>query len=139
VAAIFRQLGSGLLGRRSTQVGTNAIIATLAMLVILGLINFLGVRYAQRVDLTENQLFTLSPLSQRVVRNLQQPVKVWLFDPKPNPADQELLKNYRRYGSKLDLSLLIRSKNLDWLRSLTLSKRERFTWNMGLSGSCCKR
>jgi ABC-type uncharacterized transport system involved in gliding motility auxiliary subunit len=95
-------LAPGFWGRRSTQVGTNAIIATLAMLVILGLINFLGVRYGQRLDLTENQLFTLSPLSQRVVRNLQQQVKVWVFDPKPNPADQELLKNYRRYGSKLE-------------------------------------
>jgi len=88
--------------RRSTQVGTNAIIATLAMLIILALINFLGVRYAQRIDLTENQLFTLSPLSRQVVKNLQQPVKVWLFDPKPNPADRDLLNNYRRYGTKLE-------------------------------------
>jgi ABC-type uncharacterized transport system involved in gliding motility auxiliary subunit len=97
-------LGSspGFWGRRSTQVGTNAIIATLAMIAILGLINFLGVRYGQRIDLTENQLFTLSPLSQRVVKNLQQPVKVWIFSPTPNPNDLELLKNYRRYGSKLD-------------------------------------
>ncbi len=88
--------------RRSTQVGTNAIVATLAMLIILALINFLGVRYAQRIDLTENQLFTLSPLSRQVVKKLQQPVKVWLFDPKPNPADRDLLNNYRRYGTKLE-------------------------------------
>lgn len=86
-------------GRRSTQVGTNAIIATLAMLVILALINFLGVRYGARVDLTENQLFTLSPLSQQVVKNLQQPVTVWVFDPNPDPGDQELLENYHRYGA----------------------------------------
>ncbi|HEY9675777.1 MAG TPA: Gldg family protein [Waterburya sp.] len=90
----------GFWGRRSTQAGTNAIIATLAMVVILGLINFLGVRYAQRIDLTENQLFTLSPLSQMVVKKLQQPVKVWIFSPQPNPADLELLKNYQRYGAK---------------------------------------
>jgi ABC-type uncharacterized transport system involved in gliding motility auxiliary subunit len=95
-------LSPGFWKRRSTQVGTNAIVATLAMLVILGLVNFLGVRYAQRIDLTENQLFTLSPLSQRVVKNLQQSVKVWIFDPKPNPADRDLLNNYRRYGSKLE-------------------------------------
>jgi ABC-type uncharacterized transport system involved in gliding motility auxiliary subunit len=88
--------------RRSTQVGTNAIVATLAMIIILALINFLGVRYAQRIDLTENQLFTLSPLSRQVVRKLQQPVKVWIFDPKPNPADRDLLNNYRRYGTKLE-------------------------------------
>ena len=89
----------GFWGRRSTQAGTNALIATLAMVVILGLINFLGVRYAQRIDLTENQLFTLSPLSQMVVKKLQQPVKVWIFSPQPNPGDLELLKNYRRYGA----------------------------------------
>src|SRR5919199_45701 len=92
----------GFWGRRSTQAGTNAIIATLAMIVILGLINFLGIRYGQRIDFTENQLFTLSPLSQRVVRTLQQPMKVWVFSPSPNPTDLELLRNYRRYGSKLD-------------------------------------
>ncbi|MBD2125616.1 Gldg family protein [Microcoleus sp. ZQ-A2] len=92
----------GFWGRRSTQAGTNAIIATLAMIIILGLINFLGVRYGQRIDLTDNQLFTLSPLSQRVVKTLQQPVKVWMFSGTPNPADLELLKNYRRYGSKLE-------------------------------------
>jgi ABC-type uncharacterized transport system involved in gliding motility auxiliary subunit len=95
-------LAPGFWGRRSTQAGTNAIIATLAMVVILGLINFLGVRYGQPVDLTENQLFTLSPLSQWVVKKLQQPVKVWIFSPNPNPVDLDLLKNYRRYGSKLE-------------------------------------
>ncbi|HEY9892997.1 MAG TPA: Gldg family protein [Candidatus Sericytochromatia bacterium] len=95
-------LSPGFWKRRSTQAGTNALVATLAMLVILGLINFLGVRYAQRLDLTETQLFTLSPLSQRVVKNLQQPVKIWLFDPKPNPVDRDLLNNYRRHGNKLE-------------------------------------
>lgn len=88
-------------GRRSTQAGTNAVIATIAMLAILGLVNFLGVRYDKRWDLTENQLFTLSPLSQEVVKNLEQPINVWVFDPKPDAADRELLENYRRYGSNL--------------------------------------
>ena len=95
-------LSPGFWKRRSTQAGTNAFVATLAMLVILGLINFLGVRYAQRLDLTETQLFTLSPLSQRVVKNLQQPVKVWVFDPKSNATDRDLLNNYRWYGTKLE-------------------------------------
>jgi ABC-type uncharacterized transport system involved in gliding motility auxiliary subunit len=95
-------LAPGFWGRRSTQVGTNALISTLAVFVILGLINFLGVRYGQRIDLTENQLFTLSRQSQQVVKNLPKPVKVWVFDPKPNSNDQELLKNYRRYGSKFE-------------------------------------
>lgn len=89
----------GFWGQRSTQAGTNAIVATLAVLVILGLINVLAVRYGTRLDLTENQAFTLAPQSQEVVQQLKQPVKVWLFDISPNPQDKALLENYRRYGS----------------------------------------
>ncbi len=82
--------------QRSTQAGTNAIITTLAVLTILGLINFLGTRYHLRTDLTETQLFTLAPQSKELVRNLPQPMKVWLFTRDQNYQDQELLENYRR-------------------------------------------
>lgn len=88
-------------GQRSTQVGTNALIATIAMLVILGLVNFLGVRSDKRVDLTENQLFTLSPQSIEIVDRLPQPAKLWIFETgTPNPQDKELLDNYRRQNNQ---------------------------------------
>ncbi|MEH1968685.1 GldG family protein [Nostoc sp.] len=86
--------------RRSTQAGTNALVATLAVLAILGLINFLGTRYHLRADLTEAQLFTLAPQSLELVRALPQPVKVWVFDINQNPQDRELLENYKRQSSK---------------------------------------
>ncbi|WP_251960467.1 GldG family protein [Nostoc commune] len=86
--------------RRSTQAGTNALVATLAVLAILGLINFLGTRYYWRADLTEAQLFTLAPQSRELVRVLPQPVKVWVFDISQNPQDRELLENYQRQSSK---------------------------------------
>jgi ABC-type uncharacterized transport system involved in gliding motility auxiliary subunit len=82
--------------QRSTQAGTNAILATLAVLTILGLINFLGTRYHLRTDLTETQLFTLAPQSKELLRNLPQPMKVWLFTRDQNYQDQELLENYSR-------------------------------------------
>ncbi|MBF1999601.1 MAG: Gldg family protein [Synechococcales cyanobacterium M58_A2018_015] len=86
--------------RRSTQVGTNALLATLAVLTILGVINFLAARYTSRLDLTENQIFTLAPQTQEIVSTLEQPVKVWIFSPNPNPADQQLLDNYRRQSNQ---------------------------------------
>ena len=58
---------------RSTQAGTNAVLATVSVVLILAVINFLAVRYAPRIDLTEGGLFTLSPESTSVVRNLDQP------------------------------------------------------------------
>ncbi|MBH8565739.1 Gldg family protein [Nostoc sp. CENA67] len=84
--------------QRSTQAGTNALVAILAVLVILGLINFLSTRYHLRADLTETQLFTLAPQSKELVRGLQQPVKVWVFDVNQNSQDRELLENYQRQG-----------------------------------------
>lgn len=90
----------GFWGRRSTQVGTNALLSTLAMLAIVGMVNVLAVRYSPRLDLTENQIFTLAPQSQEVVQSLKQPVKVWVFSPIANPVDRELLENYRRSSSQ---------------------------------------
>ncbi|HLO88629.1 MAG TPA: Gldg family protein [Nostocaceae cyanobacterium] len=91
------------LQQRSTQVGTNAIVATLSVLIILGLINFLGTRYQYRIDLTETQLFTLAPQSRELVRTLPQKIKVWLFTTGVSyPPDRELLENYRRQSPKFE-------------------------------------
>ena len=99
-------------GRRSTQTSTNAVMATASVLLILALINFLGVRYSTRADLTENQLFTLSPQSQQVVRDLNQPVKVWIFDKTPNSEDKELLERYQKAGSKFSYQYLDPNTNI---------------------------
>src|SRR4028118_2368356 len=87
-------------GQRSTQASTNALIATLAVFVILGVINFIAVRYPVRIDLTESQKFTLAPQTQQILRNLQQTVKVWVFDPTQNPQIKELLQSYKREGGE---------------------------------------
>nr|WP_290224394.1 Gldg family protein [Trichocoleus desertorum] len=105
------QPGSGFWGRRSTQASTNALLSTLAVVVILGLINFLGVRYANQIDLTENQLYTLAPQSQAILRRLPQPVKVWVFmDPNsPNPNSgptQALLDQYKRQSRQFSFELV---------------------------------
>lgn len=113
VALIFGGVGLVLLGlafsdtaqgrfwqQRSTEAGTNALVATLAVLVILGLVNFLAVRYSARIDVTENQLFTLAPQSQEVTASLTQPVQVLVFDVVPNPQDQQLLESYQRESNQ---------------------------------------
>jgi ABC-type uncharacterized transport system involved in gliding motility auxiliary subunit len=90
----------GFWGRRSTQASANALISTIAVLVILGLINFIAVRYSTRIDLTESKQFTLAPQTQQILQNLQQPVNVWVFDPAKNPEIKELLESYKRQGGK---------------------------------------
>ncbi len=82
--------------QRSTQAGTNATVAVLALVVILGLVNFLAVRSSTRLDLTENQLFTLAPATQTITQSLTTPVKVVVFDVAQNAQDVQILKSYRR-------------------------------------------
>jgi ABC-type uncharacterized transport system involved in gliding motility auxiliary subunit len=80
--------------RRSTQVGTNALISTLAVVAILGLINFVAVRHVYRTDLTETQRFSLAPETKQVLKSLKQPVKLYVFTPDRDPADQMLLDRF---------------------------------------------
>lgn len=86
---------------RSTQAGTNAVLATLAMVLILAIVNFLAVQYGPRLDLTEGGLFTLAPETQSVVKNLKQPVNVVIFDATLNPNDKQLLDSYRKLNDNL--------------------------------------
>jgi ABC-type uncharacterized transport system involved in gliding motility auxiliary subunit len=88
--------GGAFWGKRSTQSGSNALFATLAVLLILGLINFIAVRYNQRVDLTENQVLSLAPQSQQIVKTLKQPAKIWVFKPTLGGGDQNFLDNLQR-------------------------------------------
>ncbi len=96
------------LGQRSTQAGTNALLSTVAVIVILGVVNILAVRYSQRIDLTENQLFTLSPQTQQVLAELDQPVKAWVFWDSGDRAsvNEELLDNYQRQSAQFSYEVI---------------------------------
>ncbi|MEA5509647.1 Gldg family protein [Crocosphaera sp. UHCC 0190] len=98
--------GQSFWQKRSTQAGTNALISTLSLFIILGLINFIAIRYFPRIDLTDNQLYTLSAETQSIVENLQQPIKVLIFDKETNPQDKDLLENYKRYNNKFEFEIV---------------------------------
>ncbi|MDY7016514.1 MAG: Gldg family protein, partial [Cyanobacteriota bacterium] len=102
----------GFFAQQFVQEGTNATVATLSFIAILGLINFLAVRYSVRIDLTETQLFTLSPQSQEIVATLPKPLKVIVFDPDPDRLDRELLENYRRQGANFQFEFVDPQVNL---------------------------
>ncbi len=92
--------------KRSTQIGTNAFVSTLSLVIILALINFIAVRYSPRIDLTENKLYTLSPETQEIVKNLDQPTKLYVFDKEITPQDQDLLENYQRYSKNFQFEVI---------------------------------
>jgi gliding motility-associatede transport system auxiliary component len=66
--------------QRSSKLGANTLVGAVAVLGILGLLNFLGVRHHKRFDLTAEKLYTLSDQTQRVVKGLTKDVQVIRFD-----------------------------------------------------------
>jgi len=78
---------------------SQGLLKIIAVVIILALTNFLAFVYFQPLDLTENQLFTLSPQTQQILKNLSQPLKVWLFETQGSPADIRLLEQYHSYSS----------------------------------------
>jgi ABC-type uncharacterized transport system involved in gliding motility auxiliary subunit len=92
--------------RRSTQASTNALVSTIAVFVILALLNFLAVRHVNRLDLTEARLFTLAPETQQILRQLNQNVKLYIFDTQPNTQDRELLENYQRQNPRFSYAYI---------------------------------
>jgi len=102
----------GFWKRRSTQTGINAIVATIALVVILGLLNFLGIRYGKTFDLTENNLFTLAPQSQQLVSDLEKPLTVLIFQSPPSEENQRLLENYQRYSENFEFQFIDPQTNI---------------------------
>jgi ABC-type uncharacterized transport system involved in gliding motility auxiliary subunit len=82
--------------QRSVQSGTNALLTTIAVFVILGGLNFLSVRIPGQIDFTENQQFSLAPQTKQLIKTLKQPLKVRVFSNQPTPAQTALLEQYRR-------------------------------------------
>jgi len=93
--------------RRSSQLGTNTTVLALAVLVILGLVNFVSYRHHKRFDLTTEKLYTLSDQTKKVVGALTQDINIARFAKTPNDQLNELMSEYK------NLSPHIKFQNVD--------------------------
>ena len=67
-------------GRRQARYGTVSLIAILVGVGIFAAVNYLGVRQTKRWDLTENQAYSLSEQSTKVLHQLEEPVQITVYD-----------------------------------------------------------
>jgi ABC-type uncharacterized transport system involved in gliding motility auxiliary subunit len=70
---------SRVVGRRQMRYGGNALLLSLAVLVVLVAINALLARHDKRWDLTKNARHSLSDQTRKVLDNLKQDVTIWYF------------------------------------------------------------
>ncbi len=71
-AAAIKQM----LGLRSTQASANIFVATLAVGLILAVVNFLGARYTWQTDLTEAGFYSLSSQTETLVTELETDIEL---------------------------------------------------------------
>jgi ABC-type uncharacterized transport system involved in gliding motility auxiliary subunit len=88
---------------RSGAFGLNSAVTILLVVALLGVANFLAVRYPYKVDLTKNKAHSLSEQTVKVVKGLKDPVKATLFaQPGQREQFRPLLENYRGLNPKFE-------------------------------------
>jgi ABC-type uncharacterized transport system involved in gliding motility auxiliary subunit len=90
---------------RTARYGSNALLLSLALIAIIGVLNFMGQRYHLRLDVTANKTFTLSDKTTQVLQNLKEPVQAIAFFSTDNAQSQQeaadRLREYSRITDKL--------------------------------------
>ena len=101
--AQWRESATGA-SARQTKMGTMSAVSVLAMLAILAAVNYLGVRQNKRWDLTANQVFSLSEQTLKVLRGLDAPAKITVFDVAANfDRFKDRLEEYTYQTSQLSV------------------------------------
>jgi ABC-type uncharacterized transport system involved in gliding motility auxiliary subunit len=99
----------GVLVRRSTRYGSNAILMSAVFLAILILLNVLGGRYHHIYDATELKQYSLSPQSVQVLAEINQPVTITGFFPGESSQRTDfdrLLNQYLTHSSQLSYTVI---------------------------------
>lgn len=113
ILALVAYLSAGVenlrsvLGQRSTRYGASAVLASVFFVGILVSLNYLSTRYHRRFDLTEAGVFSLSPQSAQVVKNLEHDLLLQGFvEGGINPELKELFDSYRYASPKVSVEMI---------------------------------
>ena len=92
---------------RSTRYGANVLLGSLVFIAVLVLLNYISSRHSHRFDLTEQGVFSLSPQSANVVKNLQNDLQVQAFvEGGVNPQLRDLLESYSYASPKFKFEMI---------------------------------
>jgi ABC-type uncharacterized transport system involved in gliding motility auxiliary subunit len=94
------------------QIGLNALVQSLVLLAILGMVNYLAYNHYKRWDFSRSQKFSLSSQTKKVLKNLEDTARIIVFfaaDPQMPGSEvysdlENLIKEYQ-YAAEGDLSV----------------------------------
>ncbi len=88
-------------GSRQTRYGANAVIYSIAFLLLLIAVNYLATVHNRTFDLTEQKVFSLSPQSISAVKDLKKPLKLYAFVEGGHSVVAEALYKEYQYASPM--------------------------------------
>jgi len=90
------------LGRRQLKYGGNTLVLVVAVLGILGVLNYLAARHPKRLDLTKDQRYSLSDQTHKVLAGLKDDIKITYFQrSRDMTRGQDRLQEYQALSSRL--------------------------------------
>ncbi|MGH7986205.1 MAG: GldG family protein [Candidatus Binataceae bacterium] len=96
-----------LMGKRATRYGANAVAYSLAFIGLLVAINYLGITYNTKFDMTAEKVFSLSPQSLNIVKGLKHPLKIYGFVQNGHsPVAQSLYQEYAYASPQVSYRLI---------------------------------
>jgi ABC-type uncharacterized transport system involved in gliding motility auxiliary subunit len=99
-------------GQRSTQYGANAVIYSIIFVAILIAVNYISNQHHRRLDMSAENVYSLSSQSVNVVKNLPKPLKIYgFFAGGDNPAALELYEEYAYSSPKVTFQMVDPDRN----------------------------
>ncbi len=97
-----------LLSSRTARQGSTVVAFSVAVIGILVLINVVGDRYSQQLDITAARQFTLSDQTLKVIEQVDQPVRITAFFPEDDfvQGAEDLLGRYARQSPHITLEVI---------------------------------
>src|SRR5579871_735622 len=100
-------MNSAWMKTRQTKFTLYTIIYVLIVVAVVGGVNFLANRYNKSFDTTSNKKFTLSDQTEKIAKNLKQPVTITYWDqPTKFQGAHDLLDRYKNLSSKIDVQYM---------------------------------
>ncbi len=88
------------------KVRLSVSISTGLLLSLLLLLNWLSIRYPLRYELAGNKSGSLAPESIAIVKKLQRPLQITIYDRAINPVTDALLSNYQNQNDNFKYQLV---------------------------------
>jgi ABC-type uncharacterized transport system involved in gliding motility, auxiliary component len=111
-------------------IGFNVVLATVVVLALVVMANYLASRYFKRVHLSSNSKVQLSSRTEKFVRSITNDVQITVYYDRDEPMYgdvMELLKEYRSTNPKLAL------RTVDYYRDPGTAQEIKAKYNLGAS------